>query len=269
MFDGKDDTFFDGQSRCYCDQDLRIDGGCLRVDLGREVEADAVEIVFFAADVPTAEVPDQRIAADGEVSVDLTRWDPAPLSDVAVWEADKRISVPRFSKHTIYETDGRLLRAVYPVNGTMRYFRLADPMDRIYHFRVLKDGRHLDITNSHGNNMQAHYRRRTTKLLRSGTLQLPEDCRDAFLAVAVEGNHGEEGVYCCACLEGKFLATNKRAPDYKANIWEHMVCPAKGYTTHYIPLPADGAGKQIQVYASFSHENTEQIPCRVYLCRNH
>lgn len=270
MFDGKDDTFFDGQSRCYCDQDLRIDGGCLRVDLGREVEADAVEIVFFAADTPTREVPPQKITLTGDVSTDLAHWTAVHLGEMDTWQENVRISVPRFSKHTIYETDGRLLRVSYPVNGPMRYFRLSEPMDRIYHFRVLKDGKPLDIANAHGNNMQAHYFKRPTCVLKSGVVQLPEDCRDVFLAIAVEGEHGDEGVYCCASLDGKYLATNKRAPDYKANIWEHRVCPASSYTTHYIPLPADAAGKQVELFASFNQWwEAEKIPCRVYLCRNH
>lgn len=269
MFDGREDTFFDAQSRCYCDQDLRIDGGCLRVDLGREVEADAVEIIFFAADTPTREVPPQKITLTGEVSTDLTHWSAVHLGEMSTWQEGVSIPVVTFGKHTIYETDGRLLRVVYPVNGAMRYFRLAEPMDRIYHFRVLRDGKPLPIENAHGNNMQAHYRKRPTRVLKSGVLRLPDDCRDAFLAVAVEGEHGDEGVYCSACLDGKYLAPNKRAPDFKANIWEHRVCPAPAYTTHYIPLPADAAGKQVEVFASFSEWDAGKIPCRVYLCRNH
>ena len=269
MFDGREDTFFDGQSRCYCNEDLRINGGCLRVDLGKTVEADAVEIIFFVADTPTQEVPPQKVTVSGEVSTDLAHWQVVSLDELRTWREDFLISVPRFSKHTIYECDGRLRRAVYPVNGAMRYFRLEEPMDRIYHFRVLKDGQPVDITNAHANNMQAPYRLRTTRTLKRGTVQLPEDCRDAFLAVAVEGEHGDEGVYCCACLDGEYLAPTKRAPDFKANIWEHRVCPASGYTTHYIPVPADAAGKQVELFASFSGWDTGKIPCRVYLCRNH
>ena len=269
MFDGREDTFFDAQSRCYCNEDLRTNGGCLRVDLGREVEADAVEIIFFAADTPTQEVPPQKVTLCGDVSTDLAQWSPVYMDELNTWQDHVRIQVARFSKHTIYESEGRLLRAVYPVDGVLRYFRLAEPMDRIYHFRVLKDGQPVDITNAHGNNMQAPYRMRTTRTLKRGTVQLPEDCRDAFLAVAVEGEHGDEGVYCCACLDGKYLATTKRAPDFKANIWEHRVCQGTGYTTHYIPVPADAAGKQVEVFASFSGWGVEEIPCRVYLCRNH
>ena len=269
MFDGREDTFFDGQSRCYCDEDLRIDGGCLRVDLGRTVEADAVEIIFFAADQVTRELPPQKIPACGDYSVDLGCWNAAPMESVTTYREDMVIPVVTFSKHTLYEAKGRLLRVVYPVGGAMRYFRLEEPMDRIYHFRVLKDGVPLDISDAHGNNMQAPYRRRPTRLLKRGTVTLPDDCTNAFLAVAIEGKHGDERVYCCACLDGKYLAPNKRAPDFKANIWEHRVCAAPENNTYFIPLPEDAVGKEITVYASFSGWGMEQIPCRVYLCRNH
>ena len=164
------------------------------MDLGREVEADAVEIVFFAADTPTREVSPQKITLTGDVSTDLAHWTVVHLGEMDTWQENVRISVPRFSKHTIYETDGRLLRVSYPVNGPMRYFRLAEPMDRIYHFRVLKDGKPLDIANAHGNNMQAHYFKRPTSVRKSGVVHLPEDCQDVFLADAVEGSHGDEGV---------------------------------------------------------------------------
>ena len=161
------------------------------------------------------------------------------------------------------------MRAVYPVNGKMRYFRLEEPMDRIYHFRVLKNGQPMAIENAHGNNLQAPYRKKVTRVLKSGEVQLPDDCREAFLAVAIEGKHGDEGVYCCACVDGKYLAPNKRAPDFKANMWEHRVCEAPEYNTFYIPLPETAAGKMVSVFASFSDGVGQKIPCNVYLCRNH
>lgn len=269
MFDGREDTFFDAQSKCYRDESLRIDGGCLRVDLGEEMEADAVEIIFFAGNEPTREVPPQQITTGAEYSNDLACWKAARLDGVEVCQEKVTIPVVTFTKHTIYNVEGRMMRAVYPVNGTLRYFRLAEPMDRIYHFRVLKDGKALPIGNAHGNNMQAHYRKHPTRVLKSGRVQLPEDCRETFLAVAIEGKHGEEGVYCCAELEGVYLAPNKRAPDFKANMWEHRVCEAPENNTFFIPLPETAAGKTVTVFASFSRGGTQQIPCRVYLCRNH
>ena len=269
MFDGREDTFFDAQSKCYREEDLRINGGCLRVDLGREVEADAVEIIFFSVEEPTREVHPQQITVSGEYSTDLNQWNSVCLNEMSVWRENVNIPVVTFTKHTIYEVKGRLLRVVYPIGGTMRYFRLAEPMDRIYHFRVLKDGHCMDITNAHGNNMQAHYRKRPTRVLKSGTVTVPENRPGAFLAVAIEGEHGDEGVYCCACMDGNYIAPIKRAPDFKANMWEHQVTDAPANNTYYIPLPADAAGKQVTVYASFSKWRTEQIPCRVYLCQKH
>ena len=211
----------------------------------------------------------QQITTGAEYSIDLACWKAARLDGVEVCREKVTIPVVTFTKHTIYNVEGRMMRAVYPVNGTLRYFRLAEPMDRIYHFRVLKDGKALPIGNAHGNNMQAHYRKHPTRVLKSGQVQLPEDCREAFLAVAIEGKHGEEGVYCCAELEGVYLAPNKRAPDFKANMWEHRVCEAPENNTFFIPLPETAAGKTVTVFASFSRGEAYQIPCRVYLCRNH
>ncbi|MBR5601470.1 MAG: hypothetical protein IKW24_02470, partial [Clostridia bacterium] len=56
-FDGNPDTFFDGNSRFLWGTGTRIDGGCLRVDFGRVMDADRIEIEFFSPDVPTEEAP--------------------------------------------------------------------------------------------------------------------------------------------------------------------------------------------------------------------
>lgn len=269
MFDGREDTFFDGQSRCYCDQDLRIDNGCLRVDLGAAVAADSVEIVFFATDEPTREVRPQPITALGEYSADLEHWNSAPLAVLHTDEAEFTAPVVKFQVHTLYENKGRLLRAVYPVGGMLRYFRLENPMDRIYHFRVLKDGKNVVPADARANNMQAHYRKRPTRILKSGEIPIPAYRPGSFLAVAIEGEHGDEGVYCCAQFDGGYVGPVKRAPDFKANVWEHRVAEAPANCTYYIPLPEGSAGKTATVYASFSRGGTHKIPCRVYLCEKH
>jgi hypothetical protein len=157
----------------------------------------------------------------------------------------------------------------YPIGGKLRYFRLADPMDRIYHFRVLSNGQPVDITDAHGNNMQAHYRKHPTRVLKSGVVTVPENRRGGFLAVAVEGEHGDECVTCCAMVDGRLVGPVKRAPDFKANNWEHRVAPAPKNCTFYLPLPEDHRDKQVEVFVSFSRGGTTQIPCNVYLCQKH
>ena len=56
LFDGDPATFFDGQSRIYQNAGFRIGEGCLRLDFVSEVDADTVEIEFFAADEETREL---------------------------------------------------------------------------------------------------------------------------------------------------------------------------------------------------------------------
>ena len=269
MFDRREDTFFDAQSKCYCDEGLRIDGGCLRVDLGRETDADAVEIVFFAGDEITREVRPQQITASGEYSCDLRHWNPATLASIETVDADASVPVVKMRVHSVYKARGRMMRAVYPIGGKLRYFRLENPMDRIFHLRVLKDGKNVAPVDAHANNLQAPYFRHTTQVLKSGQVQIPEYSPGSFLAVAIAGEHGVEGVYCCAEIDGKYIGPMKRASDFQANMWEHCVQKVPANYTYYIPLPEDCAGKTATVYASFSRGGTERIPCRIYLCQKH
>lgn len=110
-----EDTLFDVQSRSYCDMDLRVDGGCLRVDLGGIVDADTVEIISFDANEPTREVPPL----------------PKPFA----------------------------------------------------------------------NNMMAPYEKRPSKFVKKLTVTLPAYRSGSYPAVAIEGEHGTEGVYCAAETE--------------------------------------------------------------------
>ncbi|MBO4548085.1 MAG: hypothetical protein J5758_02625, partial [Abditibacteriota bacterium] len=139
-FDGRPDTFFDGQSRTLCGG-IRLDGGCLRVDFGEVLEGDAVEIVCFEAGSPTAEVAEQIYPAAGSSSADLARWTGTGAVEKTVLQEGFSAPVARFSIHSIYQLEGRLVAARYPLaDPRIRYFRLPRPMDRIYAVRLLADG---------------------------------------------------------------------------------------------------------------------------------
>ncbi len=268
MFDGDESTFFDGQSRCYCDHDLRIGGGCLRVDLGETVDADSIVIECFSVDEPTREVPAQQIPQFAEYAENFSAWKKS--GEAAVADCGKMMQqIVKFTVHTIYETRGSRLRVTYPIGGKLRYLRIAEPMDRIFSITVLSGGAPVKLHEPCVNNMQAHYAKRPTKLLKSAEFTIPEHRAGAYLALAVNGDHGAEGVYCTAELDGRLLGFEDRAPSYKANVWEHMVCDEPVNNTFYLALPENAAGKKIRLYASFSTLKGDECNCRVYLCDKH
>ena len=269
MFDGKQDTFFDSQSKTYCDENLRICGGCLRVDFGDEYYCDSIEIEFFSGDYPTREVDVQRLPLIAEYSLNLSDWKSSGTVKTTVKNNDYTAEIIKFTAHTLYDLHGKMLCAQYPVHGKIRYLRIENPVDRIYAVRLIKDGKELELKSPTANNMQAHYRHKKTVLAKWQEFALPQYKSGAKIAVAVEGMHGTEGVYCVAEIDEKLMGFPERAPDYKANQWEHYVWSSDKNNTFFLPLPDGLQGKKIKVTAIFSDRRKTDVTCNVYICDKH
>ena len=268
MFDGNENTFFDGQSRNYCDHPLRIDGGCLRIDLGETVEADCVTVECFAIGEPTREVPAQQIPPVAEYAKTFANWKQSGTAVVADGGTYTQ-RVVKFTVHTLYNAAGKRLKVTYPIGDKLRYLRIAEPMDRIFSVTVYKDGKPVKLQAPTANNLQAHYGKKPTKLVKYADFTVPPHRAGAYLAVGVNGDHDPEGVYCTAELDGVLQGFPGRAPSYKANVWEHRVCDEGLNNTFYFPLPEGSAGKTVRLYAMFSSDAGKQCVCRAYLCDRH
>ncbi len=265
MFDGKDDTFYDSQSKTYCDNNLRINGGCLRTDFGEEVLCDTAEIEFFAADYATREVEIQNAPLSAEYSSDLKLWSTSGTARISEKERCTQ-EIIRFTVHTTYPLEGRKMLVSYPINGSLRYLRIAKPVDRIFAVRLLKDGKDVTPKNARANNMQAHYRYKKTQTVHKARFTLPDYTGLKKLTVAVEGEHGTEGVYVVAKIRDTLCGFPERAPEYKANQWEHRVLDSDKNNTFYLELPDGLEGESIEISAVFSNRRkAESCRCDVYL----
>ena len=237
-FDGNPDTFFDGVSSTFYGG-FRQGKGCLRVDFGGEYEADAVKVEFFD---PCEEIvhrytrrsgeyriPRQDIPPHGDFSIDLGAWKKTYLEAIE----NGAVVTEEFivhSVHNIIEGEGRHRTAVYPVNGSIRYFRLPAPPSRIYRIALVKDGEEIALNHPRANNMLADGQ--VVKYAKELKLTIPaEDYREGcYLAVGLEGEHGVEGAYAVLDDNGAILGAYDRAPGYKSNAWE---CPVRGVSHHY------------------------------------
>lgn len=270
MFDGSPDSFFDSQSKTYLDESRRICGGCLRVDFGKEIECDSVEIEFFSGDYATREVETQKLPLIAEYSTDLKDWQCSDFVKISVSDDDYTAKIIKFTAHTLYDLHGKKVVASYGISGKMRYLRIENPVDRIYAVRLIKDGKTIETPSAFASNMQAHYRFKKTAVSKQNEFVLPEYKNGSSVAVAVEGTHGEECVYCVAELDGKPCGFPKRAPDYKANQWEHAVCGSDKNNTFFLELPDGMQGKAIKITAVFSdRRKAENCICDVYICEKH
>ena len=267
LFDGKEDTLFDAQSRSYCGKNLRIDGGCLRVDLGGIVDADTVEIISFDANEATREVPPLLTPEYGTYSCDLREWKQSGKArSVSLGPYTQRVA--QFTKHTIYDCEGRKVRTVYPV-GPLRYFRLPEPMDRIYSFRVYKNGIEQSLPKPFANNMMAPYEKRPSKFVKKLTVTLPAYRSGSYLAIAIEGEHGAEGAYCVAEADGRFFGADRRSSSYCVNNWEHRVLSIGKNYTYFITLPDGLGGKEVTLTVLSNGTMDPGTVCNAYLCDRH
>lgn len=268
MFDGRSDTFFDAQSRQYGGRSLRLDGGCLRVDLGAEYDIDAIEIECFAADEPTDEVATFRLPEIAEFSSDLKKWNAAgkPGTEILCACTEK---IVKFSVHNLYPLCGKRMKITYPACGKARYIRIPEPMDRIYSFKISKNGKYITPAAPKANNMQAAYEFKHIEAVKSAEITLPDIDRPSKIAVAIEGEHGAEGVYCTAEVNGKHIGFPRRASDYPANMWEHLVCTKNDHYTYFLPVDESFSGKTVTVKALFMKKEKSDIVCNAYLCDEH
>ncbi len=269
MFDGASDTFFDSQSKTYLDENRRICGGCLRVDFGREIDCDSAEIEFFSGDYATREVETQKVPLVAEFSTDLTSWQSSDMVKMSVSDNDFTSKIIKFTAHTLYDLHGKKVVASYGIGDKIRYLRIENPVDRIYAVRLIKDGKTVETKDAHANNMQAHYRHKKVAVNKWQEFVLPEYKTGSSVVVAVEGTHGEECVYCVCEIDGKLCGFPKRAPDYRANQWEHAVCSSDKNNTFFFELPENMKGKTIKINALFSDRRKSDAVCNVYICEKH
>ena len=68
---------------------------------------------------------------------------------------------------------------------------------------------------------------------------------------------------------GNLWGFPERAPDYKANQWEHCVCGSDKNNTFFLEIPEEMKGKKIKVYALFSNRRKADAVCNVYICDKH
>ncbi len=268
LFDGNPDTWYDTKS-VYYDGGLRIDGGCFRFDAGAEYDVSKIEFEYFSIDKEIEEVKIITPPESGEFSADLKKWKKTGKAEI---KEIGRCTTPVIihSVHNIVEKEGKRIRLTYTVNGKMRYINFASFVDRIYSVKIFdKNGKEIKPVSPKATNLMAPYECRKAGKAFKLKVTVPEKDGKWFIAVACDGNHGNEGIYCAAESEGNFIGAPSRAPAYPSNVFEHLVVRAgKGYT-YYIPVTDEMKGKEITLWALQNRNTEKEIKVSAYLCPEH
>ncbi len=218
LFDGDIETAFQA----------RLEDRALRIDFGAPMLIDTVTLRM--RDRESANLaPDLYRFAEGavaEVSADLRTW---------------RALEPRWGGV------GTIAVLPMPDDQPVRYLRAKGARLRIAEVEARRDGELLDRSAWRASNLFHPYEGRPARHSWQAKIELAEIPPGAILAVAVNGEHGDEGAYAALRVGGKLIGAHDRAVSFPSNTWEYYnVERERGYT-YFFHLSPDMTGKPIEV----------------------
>jgi len=218
LFDGDLGTFFRA----------RREGGAFRLELGEVAAVDRLVLRTMDREAhgihPTLNTfRDDCIA---EYSVDLRTW--------------HEIEVPTGI--------GTIVVLDFPAGTQLRYLRIDGAPQWLAEVYGYAANARLDTSAWRASNLFTPYRARPAVVAWGGSFALPEVAPGAYLAVAIEGQHGDEGAYAALRVDGALVGAPDRAVSFPSNTWEYKNVEMDHGYTYFFPLTTEMAGRKIEVF---------------------
>ncbi len=219
LFDGDMNTsFYPG--RRWGSREVRINGGAFRLDMGAPTKLDSLRI----------------IVGDEQALQPFKSWEPVRVevsADLKTWMSVQALA-------------GKVLTVLLDPVKPVRYLRLPGSPERIIEIEGYLSGRQVDRSRWRASNLFSGYRQAAPKEAFETSFTLSEIPKGSYLAIALNGRHGDEGAYAAIRVNGKPVGAPDRSLSYKSNAWEYPVPKAESNYTYYIPLTPDMAGAKIE-----------------------
>jgi hypothetical protein len=218
LFDGDMSTFFIA----------RLEGRMFRLDMGEVQSLD--NIVIRIRDRQEYDLnPAMNSFAEGayaEVSSDLVRWDRARLD---------------------YEGMGTIARIRLDPKRPVRFLRITGPPRRLAEIEAYSRGKAVDRSDWRASNLFGCYASSPAVAAWELDLSVDEVPPHSYLAVALNGEHGDEGAYAALRIGGEYVGAPDRAVSFPSNTWEYFNVESDRDYTYYFPLLPEHAGREIEV----------------------
>ena len=219
LFDGSEETDFYVSRRWG--GDLRVNGGAVRVDFGQLIELDSVKLIIGSENFLQPLKSTENV--DAFVSADLLKWMPVVMRA------------------------GKVMVTSIPKGLKVRYLKIDKTPERIAEIIGYRNGKTVNRNNWHASNLfSTFWKMGFTKSWQSSHV-LTEIPDNSYLALAVNGKHGAEGVYAALRIDGKLYGFPDRSVSYPSNTWEVSAKVADSNYTFYFPLTAEMKDKKIEV----------------------
>jgi hypothetical protein len=216
-FDGKKNTAFSVSMR---GGDRRIAGGAIRLDFGEIIQLDKLVIkTFDEYSLQPWKTDEAQIA---EVSVDLKSW----KSIRFLCKMNMAIDLSK--------------------SGPVRYVKIPRSILRISEIEGFRASEPVNRSKWRASNLFARSRNFRPQKVWSLEFRLGEITKGSYLAIAINGKHGIEGVTAALRIKDKYVGAPDRAPSFQSNTWEYPVRQTDQNYTFYIPLTQEMTGQNIE-----------------------
>jgi hypothetical protein len=159
-------------------------------------------------------------------------------SDLAIWT--KAQTLVTNSTITIIVPGGQVVRYVRINRGSLAPTEVNG----------IRDGKLLPRELWRASNLFDSYAARIAESAWSGTVTLDEAAPGSYLCVALEGEHGNNGAWVAARLDGAPIGCPDRAPSFDSNTWEHKVdTNCQSNYTYYLPITPPMLGRKLDLVA--------------------
>ena len=239
LFDGKEDTSFYVSRRR--DKNVKVKEAAFRLDFGAPIAIDKLEI--HCPDVYSFQPKKPEEAIIAEVSSDLITWTPI----VFMGNLKMTITIPSDKK--------------------IQYIRIADFADRLSEVSGSYQGKELDRSLWKASNLFGDYKEMQFNKAFSGSIIVDQAHENAYLAVALNGKHGDEGAYAAIRMGNKIIGAPDRSISYPSNTWEAVCdeCVFDENYTYYFPVTKDMVGKKLEVMVIGGEECTTELDAQVWV----
>lgn len=217
LFDGDSNTAFGtarfgGYIRNYGPTSLRI-------DFGANIRADRLVISLKSG----------KSNATAEWSTDLRTWCQTP---------------------TVC-TDGKQMVIKMPAGKAVRYVRVEQGTMIPAEAHGYLKGKRLSRDLWRASNLFAPYKCRPAEAWFTGTVILDEATPGSYLCIGLNGEHGRDGGWVAARLNGKLLGCSDRAVSFDCNVWEadYGLRQTGANYTYYLPVTQEMIGAKLEIVA--------------------
>jgi hypothetical protein len=218
LFDGDINTFFIA----------RLDNKALRVDFGEHIHFD--KLVVKIRDRQEHDLNPALHTFDEDTEVQVS-------ADLKTWR----------SMNFGYTGKGTIAIASNTLETAFRYLRIHGAPQRIAEIEAFFEGKILDRSKWHATNLFHSYKDRPAYAAWSNKIVPEVIHKNSYLAIALEGKHGNEGAYVAIRICDKYIGAPDRSVSFPSNTWEYFNVESGENYTYYFPLEPWMAGKELEL----------------------